>query len=731
MMGGTALGKVPTGLKRLGCFVLLLQCCALLGSFAAQAKDDQVTQILAAAQSLYAQHKYSSALQAAEKAERVTAKLLDQNDPRRAASLVLLADAMRATGQILQAEPVYKQAIQATKALGNNSEEQLLEAFSKLGLLYMDAGYEYRAGTILRKARYWAEKLYGPEHPKLAEAYDRWAEVQLARLDFTRADESVLAALNIRRKLFRQDHPARIRSSIDLAIVRLFRPSSNMLGYFKPPAKGSKDLLDEALGFLEKDPHRDPVQYFRAVSAIGDYYRVIGNHEESFKHKQQALRLVHALYGPRHPKYAEGLIALADVKVKLKQVGEAARNYEDALRILRDCLYDGHPVVKTAMTKLRYLYRDIGEQEKSAAWAAQLENLPVLHYADFKLAYATTRDWNEKKKAYDRLGKTNELSYGTATVQADANALFERIDRYVESRGVIDKSTEPLSYSKNFKLLDMAPGGVDKIGIYIQKATRKSIRFPKQAMLFVHGYNVTHEQAVKRAAQIAYDLEFDGALLLFSWNSAGSHVWYMGDRGRAEAAAEPLIKFLDYLSIMVPQIKIHIVAHSMGNRVLSRAVEKLAKRSARARMPILGEIIMAHSDIDLDWCRKMGQAKRFSRGVTNYVNASDWALWVSSTIRMGEGRCGRVAQSYPGVETIDTTGMGGRTDETVLGLDTQNHHGVFVNDPILFGDMYRLLSVGRRPVDERTPEFRPVSPSESETHWAFEKNINLAGEVPK
>ncbi len=725
------MGNFPTGLKRPGCFVLLLIYWLSYGLAAAQAKDDQVSQILAAARSLVAQHKYAPAFQAAQKAERVTAKLLKQNDPRRAASLILLADTMRATGQILQAEPVYKQAIQALKSLGKNYEEQLLEAFSKLGLLYMDAGYEYRAGTILRKARYWAEKLYGSDNPKLAVAYDRWAEVQLARLDFTRADESVLAALKIRRKHFRQDHPARIRSSIDLAIVRLFRPSSNMLGYFKPAPKVSKDFLDEALGFLDKDPRRDPVQYFRAVSAIGDYYRVIGDHEESFKHKQHALRLLHALYGPRHPKFAEGLIALADVKVKLKQVGEAARNYEDALKILRDCLYDGHPVVKTAMTKLRYLYRDAGEKEKAAAWASRIEKLPELHYADFKLAYATTRDWNEKKKAYHRLGKTNELSYGTATVQADANALFERIDRYVESRGVIDKSTEPLSYAKNFKLLKMAPDGVGQVGTLIQEATRKSIRFPKQALLFVHGYNVTHEQAVKRAAQIAYDLEFDGALLLFSWNSAGSHVWYMGDRGRAEAAAKPLVKFLDTLSITVPRIKIHIIAHSMGNRVLSRAVEKLAKRSARARMPNLGEIIMAHSDIDLDWCRKMGKAKRFSRGVTNYVNASDWALWVSSTIRMGEGRCGRVAQSYPGLETIDTTGMGGRTDETVLGLDTQNHHGVFVNDPVLFGDMYRLLSGGRRPVHERTPEFRPVPSSGSEPYWAFEKQINLAGETPK
>lgn len=41
----------------------------------------------------------------------------------------------------------------------------------------------------------------------------------------------------------------------------------------------------------------------------------------------------------------------------------------------------------------------------------------------------------------------------------------------------------------------------------------------KRAFIFVHGYNVTFEDAAKRTAQISYDLAFDGAPIFYSWPS--------------------------------------------------------------------------------------------------------------------------------------------------------------------------------------------------------------------
>ena len=50
---------------------------------------------------------------------------------------------------------------------------------------------------------------------------------------------------------------------------------------------------------------------------------------------------------------------------------------------------------------------------------------------------------------------------------------------------------------------------------------RSSARYPGRALIFVHGFNVSFDNALFRAAQIAYDLNFDGPVFLFSWPSRG------------------------------------------------------------------------------------------------------------------------------------------------------------------------------------------------------------------
>src|SRR5262245_37856345 len=52
---------------------------------------------------------------------------------------------------------------------------------------------------------------------------------------------------------------------------------------------------------------------------------------------------------------------------------------------------------------------------------------------------------------------------------------------------------------------------------YAQIATRVAESASRQALVFVHGFNQTFEDATKRTAQIAYDLAFDGPAIAFTW----------------------------------------------------------------------------------------------------------------------------------------------------------------------------------------------------------------------
>ena len=69
---------------------------------------------------------------------------------------------------------------------------------------------------------------------------------------------------------------------------------------------------------------------------------------------------------------------------------------------------------------------------------------------------------------------------------------------------------------------------------------KASTTFADQALLFVHGYNVTFESALYRTAQIAFDLEFDGVPFLFSWPSKGDFQSYRADLDRANGCKRHL-----------------------------------------------------------------------------------------------------------------------------------------------------------------------------------------------
>ncbi len=47
--------------------------------------------------------------------------------------------------------------------------------------------------------------------------------------------------------------------------------------------------------------------------------------------------------------------------------------------------------------------------------------------------------------------------------------------------------------------------------------------------IFVHGYSSSFEDAARRVAQLAYDLDFDGTPMMYSWPSQGTTAAYTVD----------------------------------------------------------------------------------------------------------------------------------------------------------------------------------------------------------
>ena len=57
--------------------------------------------------------------------------------------------------------------------------------------------------------------------------------------------------------------------------------------------------------------------------------------------------------------------------------------------------------------------------------------------------------------------------------------------------------------------------------------------------VFVHGFNVSFDDAVLRTAQLAWDMKFRGPALTYSWPSAGATAKYVSDLDMADWTAPP------------------------------------------------------------------------------------------------------------------------------------------------------------------------------------------------
>ena len=201
-----------------------------------------------------------------------------------------------------------------------------------------------------------------------------------------------------------------------------------------------------------------------------------------------------------------------------------------------------------------------------------------------------------------------------------------------------------------------------------------------EAFVFVHGYNVKFEDAARRTGQIAFDLNFVGAPIFYSWPSNGRVEDYTFDETNAQWSQDHFKRFLCLLAQHVAATKIHVIAHSMGNRVVCGALKEL---SLQADNPVaLSQIVLAAPDMDADTFKELAaMLGRLSKNVTLYQSSKDKALMASKRIH-GNPRAGEPVLVIQGMDTIDASSV----DTDFLG------HGYFADTWALLSDIHALLA---------------------------------------
>jgi esterase/lipase superfamily enzyme len=106
----------------------------------------------------------------------------------------------------------------------------------------------------------------------------------------------------------------------------------------------------------------------------------------------------------------------------------------------------------------------------------------------------------------------------------------------------------------------------------------------RQLLVFLHGFRTTFEDAALRTAQLAYDLNYEGVPIFWSWPSQGRFALYTYDETNVRWTAPHLEQFLCDIAQRSGASTIHLIAHSMGNRCLTEVLKRLASAGVSQRL---------------------------------------------------------------------------------------------------------------------------------------------------
>ncbi len=204
-----------------------------------------------------------------------------------------------------------------------------------------------------------------------------------------------------------------------------------------------------------------------------------------------------------------------------------------------------------------------------------------------------------------------------------------------------------------------------------------------EVLLFVHGFNVKFEEAALRAAQLAYDVKFQGTVVLFTWpaGSAGgglsSVLINQTYRANQTNARDTVKLFTNFMRDLKASGKtIHLLVHSMGHQIVLPALADLAANESPGTVQ---ELILNAPDFPTRRLNEIApRLSRIAARVTLYCSPGDNALVASKQINSNHraGLCSKI----PGMDVINVNEL----DTSTLG------HGYYSGRPVLT-DVFQVL----------------------------------------
>lgn len=204
----------------------------------------------------------------------------------------------------------------------------------------------------------------------------------------------------------------------------------------------------------------------------------------------------------------------------------------------------------------------------------------------------------------------------------------------------------------------------------------------RDILVYVHGFNVSFEDAVVRAAQISFDFGFKGLPLVFTWPSKRKVTAYNYDWENVNWSTQHIERFLEDVVAQANGRRVHIVAHSMGTKGVLNALRLLAYRG---RKDMFASVLLCAPDFDAGMFQQQiaSEIRPLAKQWVVYQSKRDVALTASAslnTLRLGQPI--NVADGY---EIVDAS------EVEVTPWSLPETHSYYATKKVVIDDMINAL----------------------------------------
>jgi esterase/lipase superfamily enzyme len=339
-----------------------------------------------------------------------------------------------------------------------------------------------------------------------------------------------------------------------------------------------------------------------------------------------------------------------------------------------EAMADSMPEVAAQARAAIGAYQLSSEETRGGPFGAD----PETGFTTVKIYYATDRArTGDETPSNFYGGDRGSLELGTATVSIPPRHYPGRIER--PKFWLLEFREDP---AKHVVLKSVTPG--DSEAVFAEMRGQLAESGDESAFVFVHGFNVPFNEAAQRTAQMAYDMNFQGVPILYSWPSRGSLLSYIADTAVVNLSGRRLTLFLEDVVRKSGAKRIHLIAHSMGNRALTDALELYALRH-EGEPPAFDQVLFTAPDLDAGLFAEMAKTIRTTaQRLTLYASNKDWALAVSRKLHGDAARAGQGGEKIIHADLFDSVDM------TSIG-DDMLAHSYYANNPSALTDILSLF----------------------------------------